>query len=286
VLQTNLASSDFYLNLSGPQYSLKSTESYVFFKYASAAGVLQVTSQKATTGSSSALQALGALSTLGTDGGVALLAAYAGGNPYAAAMVNLNDASATNEQIGANLGVLGQVAAAGAADSASGTTTLDALIVSKAVAAIDTVGGFAPGDGANTGTATALSTSSRSRVAVGLYAVLLLNAVQAEFGTAITAYKSATGTDILSGADIPGIMANRIDAAPASSGIQELKEWETLMSYLGQGLGGSITSEYASTSNFTQFGSFGAAVQTRNASYPIVAIDQFIGTVSSLETAP
>jgi hypothetical protein len=224
---------------------------------------------------------------LGTDSGVALLAAYAAGNPYAAAMVKLNDTFPTGAQIGANLGVSGQVAAAGVADSASGTITLDALIVSKALAAIDTVAGFAPGDGANTGTATALSSSSRSRVAVGLYAVLLLNAVQAEFGTVITAYKkSATGTDTLSGADISGIMANRIGAAPTTAGIQELKEWETLLSYLGQGLGGSITSEYASTSNFTQFGSFGAAVQTRNASYPIVAIDQFIGTVSSLETAP
>src|SRR5437867_927579 len=47
VVQTNLAASDFYLNLSGLRYTLKSTESYVYFKYATAAGVLQVTGQKA-----------------------------------------------------------------------------------------------------------------------------------------------------------------------------------------------------------------------------------------------
>lgn len=286
VLQTNLASADFYLNLSGLQYSLKLTESYVFFKYANAAGVLQVTSQKAAAGSPLALQALQALSTLGTDGGAALLAAYMGGNPYAAAMVKLNDASPGPTQIGVNLGALGQVAAAAAADSAAGTTTLDALIVGKALSSIDTVAGFAPNDSENTGTATPLTGAVRSRVAVDLYSVLLLNAVQAQFGTAITAYKSATGTDILSGADLPGIMANRIDAAPAAPGIQELKEWMALLLYLKQGLGGSITPSYTSTSNFTQFGSFGAAVQTRNASYPVAAIGQFLGTLSSLEAAP
>lgn len=281
VLQTNLASADFYLNLSGLQYSLKPNESDVFFKYASAAGVLQVTSRKAAAGSQLALQALQALSTLGSDGGTALLNAYAGGNPYAAAMVELNDAVPSS----ANLLVLGQVAAAAAADSAAGTPTLDALIVGKAVDAIGTMSGFAPNDPANTGIATPLS-GARSRVAVDLYGVLLLNAVQAQFGTAITAYKSATGADVLSGADIPGIMANRIDAAPGTAGIQELKEWMALLSYLDQGLGGSITPPYASTSNFFQFGSFGAAVQTRNASYPLAAVGQFVSTLSSLEAAP
>jgi 2',3'-cyclic-nucleotide 2'-phosphodiesterase (5'-nucleotidase family) len=286
VLQTNLASADFYLNLSGLQYSLDSAGSYVFFKYASAAGVLQVTSQKAGAGSVPALQALQALSTLGTDSGAALLAAYAGGNPYAAGMVRLNDASPGGAQIAANLGVLGQVAAAAAADSAAGTTTLDALIVSKALAAIGTVSGFAPGDSANTSTATPLTGATRSRVAVDLYGVLLLGAVQTQFGTAITAYQSATGTAVLSAADLPGIMANRIDASPATPGTQELKEWLALLSYLDQGLGGSITPAYASTSNFTQFGSFGAGVQTRNASYPLASISQFVGTLASLEAAP
>lgn len=282
VLQTNLASADFYLNLSGLQYSLKPSESDLFFKYATAAAVLQITSQKATAGSSSALQALGALSTLGTDSGAALLAAYAAGNPYAAAMVKLNDDSS----IGTNPGVLGQVAAAAAADSAAGTTTLYQLIVSKAIAAIDTVGGFDPSDTANTGPAAALSGSSRVRVAADLYAVLLLNAVEAQFGTAITAYKSATGTEVLSGGDLDGILANRIDVAPATPGVQELKEWTALLSYVGQGLGSSIPPEYKSTSNFAEFSSFGDAVTTRNISYPIAAIGQFLTTLSSLQAAP
>ena len=59
-----------------------------------------------------------------------------------------------------------------------------------------------------------------------------------------------------------------------------------LLSYLGKGLGGSISSEYASTANFTQFGIFGAAVQIRNASYPLASIGQFIGTLSTLQAAP
>ena len=91
--------------------------------------------------------ALGALSSLGQDNGAALQAAYGGDNPYAGAMVKLNDVNPTNAQIMANLGALGQVAGAAAA----GTTTLSALVVSKAIAAIDTVAGFASSDGANTG---------------------------------------------------------------------------------------------------------------------------------------
>jgi hypothetical protein len=280
VAQTNLAPADFYLNMSGLRYGLKPTESYVYFKYATAAGVLQVTSQKAGAGSTVALQALGALSTLGTDSGAALLAAFAGGNPYAAAMVKLNDVSPSGGQIAANLGVLGQVAAA------AGANTLSALVVSKAVAAIDTVAGFAANDGPNIGSTTDLSSSGRVRVAADLFAVLFLGAVQTQFGTTITPFKSATGPDFLSGADLPGLLGNRIDAAPGTAGVQELKEWMALLSYLGKGLGGSITSEYASTANFAQFGSFGAAVQTRNATYPIASIGQFVGTAANLQAAP
>ena len=286
VVQTGLASADFYLNLSGLQYGLKATESYVYFKYSTAAEVLQVTSQKASAGSTEALLALEALSTLGTDSGAALLAAYAGGNPYAAAMVSLNDENPDAGQIGANLGVLGQVAAAAAADSVAGTNTLSALIVSKAVAAIDTVSGFAPSDTANIGTATALSDTVRVRMAVDLFAVLLLGAVQAEFGVTITPYASATGSTALSGANIPGLLANRIDAAPATPNVQELKEWMALLSYVGTGLGGSIHHEYASTSNFTKFDNFGRAVRTRNLSYPVASLGQLFGTLSSLQNAP
>jgi hypothetical protein len=286
VVQTKLAPVDFYINLSGLQYSLKGPESYVYFKYATAAGVLQVTSQKGGAGSTSALQALGALSTLGTDSGAALLTAFAGGNPYAIAMVKLNDPSPTIGQITTNLGALGQVAADAAADSALGTNTLSALIVSKAVDAIDIVSGFAASDGANTGASSPLPGSGRVRVGADLFAVLLLGAVQTQFGVTITPYKAATGPDVLSSTNFPALLANRIDAAPATAGVQELKEWMSLLFYLDGELGGSITSEYASTANFTQFGSYGLAVTNRNASYPIASIGQFVGTVASLQSAP
>jgi hypothetical protein len=201
-------------------------------------------------------------------------------------MVSLNDTAPTSPQIAANLGALGQVAAAAAADAAAGTNSLDALVVSKAVGAISSVSGFAPNDAANVGAATPLSATSRVRIAVDLYAVLLLGAVQGQFGTSITAYQAATGTATLSAANIAGILANRIDAAPASGGVQELKEWMALLSYESTALGGSIGSEYASTGNFAQFGSFGAAVQIRSASYPIASIGQLLGTLGALSAAP
>ncbi len=201
-------------------------------------------------------------------------------------MVSLNDVNPDAGQIGANLGALGQVAGAAAADSAAGTNTLSALIVSKAVAAIDTVSGFAPSDTENIGPATPLSDTVRVRMAVDLYAVLLLGAVQAQFGVTITPYASATGTTVLSGADIPGLLANRIDAAPGTPNIQELKEWMALLSYVGTGLGGSIPHGYDSNSNFTKFIHFGPAVRTRNVSYPLASIGQLFGTLSGLQNAP
>jgi 2',3'-cyclic-nucleotide 2'-phosphodiesterase (5'-nucleotidase family) len=282
VAQTNLAPADFYLNLSGIRYSLNAAGSYAYFKFATAAAVLQLTSRKANSGSTAALTALGALSTLGSDSGAALIAAYAGGNPYAAAMVGLNDGAPSNAQIAANLAALGQVAVA----ASNGTAAVSSLVVSKAVAAIDTVSGFAPSDVANVGVATVLSGSSRVRVAVDLYAVLLLGAVQAQFGVAITPYQSASGTVVLSGANMAAILENRIDAAPATGGVQELKEWMALLSYVGTGLGGAIGTEYASTANFTQFGNFGAAVTVRNSSYPLASIGQLAGTEGALLSAP
>jgi hypothetical protein len=282
LVQTNLANPEFYLNLSGVQYTLDSLGSYTYFKYATAAGVLQVTSQKATGGSVAALQALGALSMLGSDRGASLLAYAAAGNPYADAMVNLNDASPSMT----NLGVLGQVAAAAAADSADGTNTLGALIVSKATAAISTVSAFAPGDGANVGLTTPLSGANRTRFVADLSSFLLLGSIQSQFGITLTAYASATGPDALSGADIPALLANRVDAAPGSAGVQELKEWMALLSYFESSLNGAITSQYASTSNFLQFPFFGAAVKTRNASYPLSSIGQMMGTLANLQAAP
>ena len=286
VAQTSLAPPDFYLNLSGIRYTLKASETYAYFKHATAAGVLQVTGQKAAAGSGAAFQALTALASLGADSGAALLGASAMGNPYAIAMVHLNDAVPVGAQVAANLAALGQVGAAAAADNAHGTHTLSVLVVAKAVAAIDAVAGFAPGDGANTGPATVLPATTRVRAVADLYAVLLLGAVQAQFGVAITPYQSATGAVALSGANLADLLANRIDAAPSTAGIQELKEWTALLSYVGTGLSGTIAPEYASTSNFTQFGSFGAAVQTRNATYPIAGIGQFALTVGALQAAP
>ena len=58
-----------------------------------------------------------------------------------------------------------------------------------------------------------------------------------------------------------------------------------LLSYVATGLHGSINSDYASTTNFVQFGSFGAAVQTRNSTYPLASIGQLMGTLGGLQAA-
>jgi 2',3'-cyclic-nucleotide 2'-phosphodiesterase (5'-nucleotidase family) len=286
VAQSNLAPVDYYLNFSGLKYGLKTTESYLYFKYATAAGVLQLVSQKAAAGSIPAFRALAALATLGQDSGAALLAAYGNDNPYAGALVKLNDANPTLTQIGVNLGVVGQVAASALADASNGTNTVSALVVSKAVAAIDTVSGFALTDAANTGSTTDLMGASRIRIATDLFAVLALGAVQAQFGVNVRVYKSATGPVTLSGADLSGLLSNRINAAPAGAGVQELKEWMALLSYVQGGLKGVIPSAYASTSDFTQFASAGAAVTTRNTSYPLASIAQFGATLSGLVGVP
>jgi hypothetical protein len=202
------------------------------------------------------------------------------------ALIDLNDANPTLAQIEANLSVVGQVATAAAVDAAAETNTLSALVVSKAVAAVDPVSGFAVADGSNTGITTDIPGTTRIRVATDLFAIVAIGAVQAQFGVTVTAYKSATGTATLSLADINGILANRINATPGSASIQELKEWETLLSYIATGLNGNVSSAYASTSDFTQFGSAGAAVQTRNASYPLASIGQLTGGLSSLLGAP
>jgi 2',3'-cyclic-nucleotide 2'-phosphodiesterase (5'-nucleotidase family) len=275
VVQSDLAAAENYLNLSGIRCGLKGAESAAYFKSATAAGVLGVTSQKAAAGSAPALAALAALSTLGTDGGAALLAAAASGNLYAAAMVKLNDGVPS----AANLAALGQVAGAAAA----GGNALPALVVSKAIAAIDGLAGFGAADAANIGSAVDLAPGVRVRVAADLYATLSLNAVQQLFGTTITVYTSPGGPPALSLADL---MAHRIDIAPALAGVQELKEWMALLSYLGGGLQGLIGPVYASTGDFTQFGSFGLAVTNRNVAYPAGAVGQLVGTLAKLKAAP
>ena len=182
VVQTTLAPADYYLNLSGLKYGLKTAESYTYFKYATAAAVLQVISQSANAGSAAAIQALAALTRLPTDSGLALLTAYGLDNPYAGAILDLNDASPSPAQIFANLAAMGQVALAAVTDAVTGSNTLSALVVSKAIAAIDTVSAFAPSDAANTGSTTDLDGTARVRVATDLFAVVALGAVQAQFG--------------------------------------------------------------------------------------------------------
>ena len=282
VAQSNLVPSDFYVNLSGVLYSLKTAESYSYFKYATAAAVLQITVDKLAAGSAAATQAANGLFALGSDRGAALSAAALAGNPYAAAMVALNDASPDAAQTAANLSVMGEVAAT----ALGGTRAVSALVVNKAVAAIDRLSGFAATDTTSTGAVTELSSSSRIRVAVDLYAVLLLNAVQSQYGIAITPYQAATGSTTLSPSDFPTLLGNRIDAAPATSGVQELKEWMALLSNIGTNLAGIIGPDYTSTTNFTDFPTSGVAVRTRNASYPLASIAQLVRTVSTLQQAP
>ena len=281
VAQSNLVSSDFYLNISGIRYSLKPEEAYNYFKHATAAVILDFAIRKIAAGSAPALQALTAVVGIGTDHGAALLAARTAGNPYAVALVKLNDTSPDSGQVSANLNAVAAVATA----SIGGASAVSALIVSKAIAAIDLVSGFAAADSTNTGATTDLA-GSRIRVVVDLYALLLLNAVESQFGVAITPYQAATGPIVLSSADYPTLLANRVDAAPATPGIQELKEWMALLSNVGSGLSGSIGPEYASTTNFTQFATSGIAVRTRNASYPLQAIGQLVGTAAALQQAP
>ncbi|HUJ15336.1 MAG TPA: metallophosphoesterase [Thermoanaerobaculia bacterium] len=278
--QSDLIPSVYYLNLSGIQYTLDPTAQYTYFKYATAAAVLQLTETKATAGSAAAAQTIGAVTTLALDGGSALLAAAGAGNPYALALMNLNDSNPTGLQVLANLQAVGDVAIA----SLGGLAKVSALVVSKALAAITTISGYAPTDAENTGSTTPL-TSGRIRVSVDLYAVLLLGSVQTQFGITITPYQSATGSTVLSSADLPTLLANRIDAQPATAGIQEFKEWQALLANISA-LGGTIGPDYASTSNFAQFSTFGAAVRNRNASYPAADIGQLATTIGTLQAAP
>jgi 2',3'-cyclic-nucleotide 2'-phosphodiesterase (5'-nucleotidase family) len=278
--QSNLIPSVYYLNFSGIRYSLKAAETYTYFKYATAAAVLQLASTKAASGSAPAAQAIGAVTTLAIDGGSALLGAAAAGNPYALALMNLNDVNATGLQVLTNLSTVGDVAIA----SLGGTSKVSALIVSKAVAAIDTISGFAPADAKNTGSTTDL-TSGRIRGVVDLYAVLLIGAVQSQFGVAITPYQAATGTTVLSSADMATLLGNRVDASPATAGVQELKEWTALLSNLAA-LGGTVGPDYASSPNFAEFPAAGPAVKNRNASYPLTDIAQLATTMGALQAAP
>lgn len=279
--QSNLISSAFYLNMSGLQYTLKPAETYTYFKYATAAAALQITSEKAGQ-SAAAAQALSAAFALLSDHGAAMLAASAAGNPYATAIVKLNDANPDAAQTAVNLTTFGEVAST----AIFGTAAVSGLVANKAVNAIDTVSGFAVNDALNTGPTINLLATGRIRVAVDLYALLLINAVETQYGLKITAFQGPTGPTTLSSADMTTLLANRIDSAPATAGVQELKEWMTLLSNVGSGLHGAIGTEYKSTPLFTDFPAAGAAVQIRNAAYPLPAIGQLVTTMATLSQAP
>jgi hypothetical protein len=291
--QTNLTPSDYYLNLSGLSYTLDPTAAADYFKNATAAAVLQVTQARAATGNASALQALADLTTLGTSHDPTNLLTHAAAkNPFAVAMVTLNDASIPANPT-ANLTVLGDVALKGATDAAAGSILLPTLIFQKATAAIAAVSAFGSTDLACTGTPAALATDKRARVAGDLYAVMMMGAAQSKFGAAIAAYAAPTGTTTVSGADLAGAMANRINLNGPVATVQELKEWMALVISLitpqasgGHFASGTITSEYKSTANFTDFPTDGAAITVRNASYPILSIGQLMGTLKTLTTAP
>jgi 2',3'-cyclic-nucleotide 2'-phosphodiesterase (5'-nucleotidase family) len=287
--QTTLAPADDYLNLSGLGYSLNTAGAYDFFKYATAAAVLQLTLAKEQAGSLDALQALADMAKMGTDGGTALLGDAGKGNAYAIAMVDLNDVSPTGPQVAANLTAVGAVAAAGQ----QGQMQAYALIMSKAIAAIDTVSSFDPADPECEGTTTALSGTTRYRLAADLYAVLMMNQIDAYFGVSITAYAGPTGPAVVSGGDLTAAMANRINMTPGAATFQETKEWMALMLYMitpksqgGAFTNGAIGADYASTSTFSQFPTFGLAVTARNASYPLADIGQMMTTLVTLEAAP
>ena len=293
--QTNLTPSTDYLNMSGLSYALDATASYTYFKNATAAAVLSVTNAKATSGGTTAAvtQAQKALTDLGSlakDSGAALMGDM-GTNPYAMAMVALNDPAATltPAQIGANLQTLGTIATMAATDAGMHTATLNTKIFTLATAAIGQVSAFSSLDPSCKGTAAALDSTKRYRVAGDLYAILMMGAVQSQFGVSITAYAAPTGTATVSGANLTAAMANRINLNGPTATVQELKEWMALVLYMitppaqgGYFTNGTITSEYLSTPNFTEFGTCGAAVKVRNGTYPIASIGQLMATLQAL----
>ena len=60
----------------------------------------------------------------------------------------------------------------------------------------------------------------------------------------------------------------------------------SLLSYVTAGQGGTIGSDYASTTNFAEFPTFGKAVRTRDANYPLAQIGQMMTTLGGLQSAP
>ena len=293
--QTALAPGADYLNLSGLSYALDAGGSYTYFKYASAALILQVVTAQAAAGSTDASAALGKLASLATDPTGATFLAGVAGNPRLAAMAALNDPAATltPAQTALNLPVMAAVAAAAQADAANGTTTLNALLLTRAIGAIGPLAGFAPADSACEGVPTALALNQRYRVAGDLYTIFMMNAVQQQFGLAVTAYAGPTGSAGVSTANISQALLNRINLNGPQPAIQELKCWMALLLYLteppAQGgffTAGFIPADYLSTGTFTDFPKAGAAVGVRNSNYPLASLTQLMATLAALESTP
>jgi len=283
--QTGLAGPDDYLNLSGLSYGLNPSETAVFFTSASAATALGLTSLRASAGSAPAARAMAALASLPRDRGAALVAAAAG-NPYAGALVRLDDPDPA--RIAEHLAVLGRVARAAGQDAGAGTTTLQALLMAEAMAAIGPVAAFPACDLACTGPVAPLP-HGRHRVVLDLYMLMMMGGVQQQFGLDTAIYAAAQG-DLQLGrtpSGLEAILANRLNLAPAGA-FQELKGWMALLAYLSgpHFAGGRITAEYDSGGGFTGFPGFGAAVRTRNAAYPLDRVGALAAMASALRQAP
>ena len=291
--QTNLTPPEDYLNLSGLTYALNPAGSYTFFKYATAASILQVVEAKAAAGSAPATKALADLATLAGDPTGAAFLADQGSNGYVAAMASLNDPGSLNpSQTSINLAVLTAVSACAQADLANGTSSLGALVAGKAVGAIGALSGFAASDPACEGIPAALALNQRYRVAGDLYTIFMMPTIQALYGVNITAYAGPTGIAALSPANVSQVLANRINLNGSASAVQEVKPWMALLRFLtapaAQGgffTAGAIPADYLSTNNYTDFPIFGAAVVLRNDNYPLASIQQLMATITALEAA-
>jgi len=162
------------------------------------------------------------------------------------------------------------------------------------MAAIGPVAAYRTDDPACTGTPVPLG-PGRVRVVLDLYAILMLDRAQSEFGGGAAAYRDPAGDARLSGATPEGraaILANRVALDPAGP-FQELKAWLALLRYLttppalgGHFAGGRITSEYASSADFRQFPAAGAAVRNRAAAYPLDRIAALAATLADLASLP
>lgn len=283
--QAGLAGGDAYLDLSGLGYALDPPGTASFFNAAAAATALRLTGQRAR-GSAAAGAALAALAGMDRDRGAALLAAAAGGNPFAAAMVRLDDPDP--DRVPEHLALLGRIARAAGTDAATGSTTLDAMLLAQAMAAIGPLSAFAPADAACTGPALPLG-PGRHRVVLDLYLLLLMDSYESRFGIGTAVYQAAQGDRKLSGSadGMRAILANRLNLNPGGS-FREVKGWMALLLQLAGGPpgGGWISPEYDSTGEFTGFPGFGAAVRVRNASYPLDRIAALAAMADGLREAP